>query len=55
MSTSLVLIELVEEITTSLDNQESALGVFIDLKKTFDTVDHMASSLTSFIIMVFVA
>ena len=29
-----------EEITNSLDNHESTVGVFIDLKKAFDTVDH---------------
>ena len=40
MSTSLAIIELVEEITNSLDNHESTVGVFIDLKKAFDTVDH---------------
>ena len=40
LSTSLAIIELVEEITNSLDNHESTVGVFIDLKKAFDTVDH---------------
>ena len=40
MSTSLEIIELVEEITNSLDNHEATVGVFIDLKKAFDTVDH---------------
>ena len=40
MSTSLAIIELVKEITNSLDNHESTVGVFIDLKKAFDTVDH---------------
>ena len=40
MSTSLAIIELVEEITNSLDNHESTVGVFIDLKHAFDTVDH---------------
>ena len=39
-STSLAIIELVEEITNSLDNHESTVGFFIDLKKAFDTVDH---------------
>ena len=40
MSTSLATIELVEDITNSRDNDESKVGVFIDLKKAFDTVDH---------------
>ena len=39
-STSLALIELLEEITTSLDNKKNVIGVFIDLKKAFDTVNH---------------
>ena len=40
MSASLAIIGLVEENTNSLDNHES-LGVFIDLKKAFDIVDHI--------------
>ena len=40
MSTSLAIIEIVEEITSSLDNHEATVGVFIYLKKAFDTVDH---------------
>ena len=40
MSTSLAIIELVEEISNSLDNHESTVGIFIDLKKALDTVDH---------------
>ena len=40
MSTSRALIELVEEITASLDNTKYAIGIFVDLKKAFDTVNH---------------
>ena len=40
MSTSLAIMELVEEITTSIDDCKSTINVFIDLKKAFDTVDH---------------
>ena len=42
MSTSLAIIkkELVENITTSIDDRKSTVGIFIDLKKAFDTVDH---------------
>ena len=32
------MIELVEEITNSLDNHEATVGVYIDLKTAFDTV-----------------
>ena len=40
MSTSHALIDLVEEISTSLDKEKYTLGVFIDLKIVFDTVNH---------------
>ena len=39
-STTTALIELVEEITDSIDTKRYALGVFLDLKKAFDTVNH---------------
>ena len=40
MSISLAIIELVEEVANSLDNHKATVGVFIHLKKAFDTVDH---------------
>ena len=40
MSTSMAIMELVENITTAMDNGKFTIGVFIDLKKAFDTVDH---------------
>lgn len=39
-STSMALTEVVEELTNSIDNKEYAIGVFIDLKKAFDTINH---------------
>jgi hypothetical protein len=39
-STSLALMELVEEITTNIDKKLCTTGVFIDLRKAFDTIDH---------------
>ena len=39
-STSLALINLVEELTDSMDNKNITVGIFIDLKKAFDTIDH---------------
>ena len=40
-STSMAIFELVEEITTAMDNSMSTVVVFIDLKKAYiDTVDH---------------
>ena len=40
MSTSHALIELVEEVTTSLENNKYAIGIFVDHKKVFDAVNH---------------
>ena len=31
---------LIEEITNCIDNKKYAVGVFIDLKKAYDTIDH---------------
>ena len=38
--TLLALMELTEEITTALDDKKVTAGVFIDLKKAFDTINH---------------
>jgi hypothetical protein len=40
-STAHTLISLTEEIRKSLDSGRFSCGVFIDLQKAFDTVDHM--------------
>jgi hypothetical protein len=40
MSTTYALTELINEINSSLNNKMYSIGVFIDLKKAFDTVDH---------------
>ena len=40
MSISHAVMELIEEISKATDNKKHAIGVFIDLKKAFDTVDH---------------
>ena len=39
-STHHALITLVDNITKSLDNGDIVIGVFLDLKKAFDTVNH---------------
>ena len=38
--TQQAIISLVEKITRSLDSRDIVIGIFLDLKKTFDTVDH---------------
>ena len=40
MSTSIALLSLTEEISRSMDNKNFTVGVFIDLAKAFDTVNH---------------
>ena len=40
MSTSIAIMELVEEITNAMDRGKFTIGVFIDLKKAFNTVGH---------------
>ena len=39
-STSAALLDLIEGMTDSYDKSFSTIGVFIDLKKAFDTIDH---------------
>lgn len=39
-STSLALMKITEEITTAIEKNKYTIGVFIDLKKAFDTIDH---------------
>ena len=39
-SASLALMEMVENITSSIGNGQYTPGVFLDLKKAFDTIDH---------------
>ena len=39
-STNHALLSIVEQIRTSLDNKMYSCGVFIDLEKAFDTVNH---------------
>ena len=39
-STNLVLLDLLDTISSSVDKDECGMDVFIDPKKAFDTVDH---------------
>lgn len=39
-SASMAVMKLVEDISTAMDNREHTIGIFIDLKKAFDTIDH---------------
>jgi len=39
-STVLAVIDVVEDILEHLDQQDIGIGIYLDLKKAFDTVDH---------------
>ena len=39
-STTLALLERVEKITKSIDDGKYTIGIFMDIKKAFDTIDH---------------
>ena len=39
-STSLALIDLFDKVTSAIDNKKFTIGLFLDLSKAFDTVDH---------------
>ena len=39
-STAHAIITLIENVQSALDNNKFACGIFIDLEKAFDTVDH---------------
>ena len=38
--TTLALIDVVDEIFQYLDKDDIGIGIYLDMKKTFDTVDH---------------
>ena len=40
MSTTLALIDIIDKIKTNIDNNKFGLGIFIDIRKAFDTVNH---------------
>ncbi len=39
-STELAIIELTSELTKAIDNGEFTIGIFLDLSKAFDTINH---------------
>ena len=39
-STYMALIELIDSLSHSIDNNEYTIGIFVDLSEAFDTVDH---------------
>ena len=39
-STEHAILELIDQVSNAFDNNNFVLGVFIDLSKAFDTVDH---------------
>ena len=39
-STNLAIMQLIDQITSSVDKREVCAGIFLDLSKAFDTVNH---------------
>ena len=39
-STNLALLDIIEQVRTSLDNKKFACGIFVDFQKAFDTANH---------------
>jgi len=39
-STTLALIDVIDNIYCNLDNDDTVVGIFLDLQKAFDTVKH---------------
>ena len=39
-STSLALVDLYDKISRAIDRKETSVGIFLDLSKAFDTVNH---------------
>jgi len=39
-STAMAVLEIVDKISDAIDNKYHSLGVFMDLSKAFDTLDH---------------
>ncbi|KAI0215157.1 hypothetical protein LSAT2_032799, partial [Lamellibrachia satsuma] len=39
-STEFAALELIDRITTELDNNDVPFSIFLDLSKAFDTLDH---------------
>jgi len=53
-STYMALLDMYSSISKAVDNKDFSLGVFLDLSKAFDTVDHTILYIASLNTMVFI-
>ena len=39
-STYMALLDIIDEISEPIDNKHLSIGIFLDLSKAFETIDH---------------